>query len=691
MKLVVIGNGMVGQRLLERLVALSAGPREVTVLGEEPRAAYDRVHLTSYFSGKSAQDLSLVDPGFFRKHAITVRLGEAAVRIDRERREVHAHSGTTFAYDHLVLATGSYAFVPPIPGHDRSGCLPYRTIEDLEAIRAASADAKCGVVMGGGLLGLEAAKALKDLGLRTQVIELAPRLMATQLDEPGARVLHARIAQLGVGILTGKRTLAIGDGTSCRHRVSFDDGSELETDLIVFSAGIRPRDELARAAGLAVGERGGIVIDDACRTSDPDIYAIGECALWRGQIFGLVAPGYQMASTAAAQLAGNAAAAFTGSDLSTQLKLLGIDVASIGDAHGRTAGARTCSFVDEPRQVYKKLVISDDGARLLGAILVGEAAEYGTLLQMAQGGVPLPAHPEQLILPALAGAAQATSGLAALPDLAPICSCNAVSKGALCAAVAGGARTLGALKKATNAATSCGGCAPLVTQILQAELARRGVAVDHHLCEHFAYSRQQLFHLVRVGGLRSFDELLARHGHGLGCDICKPAAASIFASCWSGFVLAREQAPLQDSNDYFLANIQKDGSYSIVPRIAGGEITPPQLIAIGQIAQKYRLYTKITGGQRIDLFGAQVQQLPLIWRELIDAGFESGPCLRQGRAHREELCRVDLVSLRRAGQRRTRDRNREPLQGPALAAQTQVRRYRVARANAPRRRARTSG
>ncbi len=625
MKLVVIGNGMVGQRLLELLTASAAPPLEITVLCEEPRAAYDRVHLTSFFSGTGAQDLSLAEPGFYQQRGIRLHLSDKAVQVDRQRRCVHSASGRVLPYDRLVFATGSYAFVPDVPGRERPGCFAYRTIEDLEAIRAAGAGARVGAVLGGGLLGLEAAKAIRDLGLETHVVESAPRLMALQIDDSGGRVLHARIAQLGVGVHTGKHTVEIAAGTSCRHRMRFAGGSELETDLIVFSAGIRPRDELARAAGLASGERGGIVVDDACRTSDPDIYAIGECALWNGRIYGLVAPGYQMAGVVAAQLLGGHGAAFTGADLSTRLKLMGVDVASIGDAHGVTAGARSCSLIDERRQIYRRLVVSDDAQRLLGAMLVGDAQDYGSLLQMVQNALPLPVPPEQLLLPASEAAGrQALPGAVALPDAAQICCCNNVSKGELCAAVAGGATSLGALKQRTRAGTACGGCAPLVTQILKAELARRGVAVNNHLCEHFPYSRQQLHHLVRVGGLRTFGQLLARHGCGLGCDICKPAAASIFASCWNEFVLERDQAPLQDSNDYFLANIQKDGSYSIVPRVAGGEISAQQLIAIGQVAQKYRLYSKITGGQRIDLFGARVHQLPQIWRELVAAGFESG-------------------------------------------------------------------
>jgi nitrite reductase (NADH) large subunit len=624
MRLVVVGNGMVGQRLLEELGS-AIGEFSVTVLCEEPRPAYDRVQLSAYFAGKSAADLSLADPAFFHRAGIDLKLCEKAASIDRERRCVISSAGHRYPYDRLVLATGSYPFVPPIPGSAGPGRHVYRTLEDLDAIRAASAAAASGVVIGGGLLGLEAAKALKDLGLKTHVVEFAPRLMAVQIDHAGGGVLHERIRELGVEIHTGKHTVEIAAGGERAYRLKFGDGSGLETDLVVFSAGIRPRDELARSAGLCVGGRGGIVIDDTCRTSDPDIFAVGECALWNGRLYGLVAPGYKMAAIAAAELTGKRGERFRGADLSTKLKLMGVDVASIGDAHGATPGAKSWFFLDEHRQIYKKLVLNADATRLLGGILVGSAEEYGTLLQMVQNEMPLPDRPEQLVMQKSDyEGAGASNPLDTLPASAPVCSCNGVSKGAICAAVSGGAATLGAIKMQTKAATSCGGCAALVAQILKSELARRGVATNNHLCEHFGYSRQELFHLVRVAKLRTFDEILSRHGWGLGCDVCKPAVASIVASCWNEFVLARDQAPLQDSNDYFLANIQKNGTYSIVPRIPGGEITPQKLLAIGRVAEKYGLYTKITGGQRIDLFGAQVHELPLIWGELIDAGFESG-------------------------------------------------------------------
>ncbi|WP_418648261.1 nitrite reductase large subunit NirB [Thauera butanivorans] len=624
MKIVLVGHGMVGHKFLEALRQLQFPAADVTVLGEEPRTAYDRVHLSDFFAGKTAEDLSLVEPGFFADTGFDLRLNSRAAAIDRRAKTVTTQDGVTLSYDKLVLATGSYPFVPPVKGSDRGQCFVYRTIEDLEAMKEASAISRKGVVVGGGLLGLECAKALRDLGLETHVVEFAPRLMAVQVDDDGGRILRSKIEALGVQVHTERNTLEITDGRQARHRMVFADGSHLETDMIVFSAGIRPRDELARQNALAVGARGGIAIDDQCRTSDPDIYAIGECAAWRDQTFGLVAPGYEMARIAARQLAGEAGAVFAGADMSTKLKLMGVDVASIGDAHGRTPGCRSFRYTDECKQIYKKIVVSADGKHLLGAVLVGNADEYGTLLQMALNGIALPEAPEFLILPAGDGKARPGLGAHELPDSAQICSCNNVSKEQICTAVAEGATSIGEIKACTQAGATCGGCVPLVTQIMKAEMAKLGMAVTDHLCEHFPHSRQELYHLVRVGGIRSFDELLARHGRGLGCDICKPTAASIFASCWNDFVLKGELASLQDSNDYFLGNIQKDGSYSVVPRMPGGEVTPDGLIAVAQVAKKYGLYTKITGGQRVDLFGARVEQLPLIWEELIAAGFESG-------------------------------------------------------------------
>ena len=617
-QVVVVGNGMVGHRFVE--LAAGTPDTEIAVFGEEPRTAYDRVHLSDYFAGASASDLAL---GPLPSN-VAVYIGEQVAAIDRNAKTVQTSAGRCLGYDTLVLATGSYPFVPPIDGRDLPHCHVYRTLEDLDAIRESGAGAEVGVVVGGGLLGLEAANALKNMGLATHVVEFAPALMGTQLDDGGAAMLRGMVEDLGVVVHTGKNTLRIVAGESARYRMEFADGEALETDLVVFSAGIRPRDELARGCGLTVGERGGVAVDEHCRTSDPNVLAVGECALYDGRIFGLVAPGYEMAKAAAGTLAGNADAAFRGADMSTQLKLLGVDVASIGDAHGRTRGAQAYTYIDERERVYKRIVVNKTGKKLLGAVLVGDAADYGMLLQTMRSELTLPKHPDALILPQREGGGMPAGAAGALPDGAQICSCHDVAKGAIVAAVAAGCTTLGAVRECTKASTGCGGCAPLVTQVLNAELEKQGVEVCTDLCEHFPHTRQELYHLVRVERITTFEALVAKHGRGRGCDICKPAVASILASCWNDHVLKSPNAPLQDTNDHFLANMQKNGTYSVVPRVAAGEITPEKLIALGQVAKKYDLYTKITGGQRIDLFGAQVHELPLIWRELIDAGFETG-------------------------------------------------------------------
>ncbi|WP_217431192.1 MULTISPECIES: nitrite reductase large subunit NirB [Acinetobacter] len=626
MKLVMIGHGMVGHKFIESVLEHAGDEVEITILAEEPRLAYDRVHLTEYFTGKSAKDLTLCRADFADAYGIDLRLSTKATEIDTVNKLVTTNHGDVISYDKLILATGSYAFVPPIPGNDRQNCFVYRTIEDLDAIRAASLNAKSGVVIGGGLLGLEAAKALRDLDLETHVVEFAPRLMAVQIDDLGGKVLRSKIENLGVKVHTQKATSSIEDGVNTTHVMKFSDGSELETDIILFSAGIRPRDELARQSGLAIGERGGIVINDYCQTSNPDIYAIGECALWQNKIYGLVAPGYDMARIAAKHVLEQTSTEFAGADMSTKLKLMGVDVASVGDAHAMTPNSLSYFFADEDAMIYKKIVVNAEKTKLLGAVLVGCAKEYNDLLQMMLNGLEIPENPESLIMPGYAqsGAKTGGSGVDLLPDSATICSCNNVSKADICSAIQEGSTSLGALKKCTKAATACGGCAPLVTQVLKSELQRQGVTVNNHLCEHFAYSRQELYHLVRVNEIKTFDDLIQQHGHGLGCDICKPTVANILASCWNDFVLKPSHAGLQDSNDYYLGNIQKDGTYSVVPRMAGGEVTPDGLIAVGQIAKEYGLYTKLTGGQRVDMFGAQLHQLPEIWEKLINAGFESG-------------------------------------------------------------------
>ncbi len=620
-KIVVVGNGMVGHHFVATLLKRNLH-LDITVIGAEPRPAYDRVHLSEFFAGKKPEELALTSRAFYETNGVAAHFGDPVARILRDEKVVVCKGGRRFAYDKLVLATGSYPFVPPIPGSGHPRCLTYRTIDDLGAIRHAARDSRVGVVVGGGLLGLECANALRNLGLETHVVEFAPGLMGVQLDEAGSRMLRRKVEALGVRVHTSTATQAIVEGESCKLRMNFADEAHLETDMIVFSAGIRPYDQLARESELAIGARGGIAVDYHCRTSDSDIFAIGECASFGDFIYGLVAPGYRMAEVVASQFSDDKAV-FQGADMSTKLKLLGVDVGSIGDAHGKTEGSLSWVYCDERAEVYKRITVSGDGKTLLGAVLVGDCGDYDSLLQYYLNGIELPDQPQSLILPASAGGAPAL-GPAALPPGATICSCHNVSKGDVIAAIDAGHCTLGDVKSCTAASTGCGGCGALLKSLVDHELESRGVTVDRSLCEHFPFTRQEIFHLCKVENLRSFDELRDRHGKGRGCDICKPAVASILASLWNDYVLKEQHAGLQDTNDRFLANMQKDGTYSVVPRIPGGEITPQKLMVLGQVGAKYNLYTKITGGQRVDLFGARMSDLPAIWKELVDAGFETG-------------------------------------------------------------------
>jgi len=620
---VVVGNGMVGHRFCEKLAEFdTAGAYQIVTFCEEPRAAYDRVGLTTFFAHRDAEKLMLARREWYHEQGIDLHLGDRASTIDRKRRLVRSERGVEIRYDKIVLATGSYPFVPPIPGIDKQGVFVYRTIEDLERIIEFAQSSRRCAVLGGGLLGLEAARAAHELGLETHVIEFNPRLMPRQIDEAGSKALVQRIEAMGVRVHLGKSSQEVhGDGSV--ERLEFTDGTSLELDMIIVSAGIRPRDELAKDWGLTLGQRGGIAVDDRLQTSDPNIFAIGECAAHRGMIYGLVAPGYEMAEVVAANFAGQERH-FAGADLSTKLKLMGCDVASFGDYEAPPERATPLVFEDPFNGVYKKLLFNSDGTRLLGGILVGDASSYGICSMLAKGGLPLPCRPHELLLGSSSGAAPLAAPTA-MPDEAQICSCNNVSKGAITAAIREqNLELLADVKQCTRAGTGCGGCLPLVTDLFHAELKRAGKAISHHLCEHFAFSRTELFAAIKIKQLKTFDAVLAACGRGHGCETCKPAVASILASLWNEGILEPQHQTLQDTNDRFLANLQRGGSYSVVPRVPGGEITPDKLIVLGEVAKAYGLYTKITGGQRVDLFGAQVQDLPEIWEKLVDAGFESG-------------------------------------------------------------------
>jgi nitrite reductase (NADH) large subunit len=635
-RLVVVGHGPAGHRLVEALRERDTGGSwQVTILGEEPRAAYDRVALTSYLTEDAELAYPAHDPD------VTLRSGDPVVSIDRAGRTVTTRAGRVVPYDTLVLATGSVPFVPPVDGRDLPGVFVYRTIDDLDELRAycaarvarAAADGRsaAGAVVGGGLLGLEAARAVQGLGLDTHVIEVAPWLMPRQLDEGGGAMLRRHIEGLGLRVHAGTPMAGLAARGGAVGEVLLTDDTRIDVDVVVFSAGVRPRDQLARESGLAVGERGGIVVDETCRTEDPAIFAIGECALVNGQVYGLVGPCFSMAEVVADQLLAQAGgpgqpastATFPGADLSTKLKLMGVDVASFGTPFaGRDnagdGGALDVTYTDPVAGIYKKLVVSDDAQTLLGGVLVGDAEAYPTL--RAYVGQRLPGTPEQ----ALFGGTESAAG--DLPGATTICSCNNVSADAIrCAIRDDDLRDVPSIKGCTNAGTGCGSCVPLLKKLLDAELTAAGIEVSKAICEHFDYSRAELFDIVAVRGITTFTQLIAEHGRGRGCDICKPAVASILASLGHGnHILDGEQAALQDTNDHFLANMQKYGTYSIVPRVPGGEITPEKLIVIGEVAREFGLYTKITGAQRIDMFGARVEQLPKIWKRLVDAGFESG-------------------------------------------------------------------
>ncbi len=617
-RIIVIGNGMVGYKFCEKLIDQDPDRQfAITVFGEEPRPAYDRVNLSKYFAGSTVDDLTMATREWYADHDIELFTGERVEIIDVDNKEIESVTGRRMGYDKLVIATGSSAFVPPIPGVDKKGVFVYRTIEDLDQIIEHGRKVKTAAVVGGGLLGLEAAKALLDLNLKTNVIEYNPRLMPRQVDQAGSDVLQQKIEELGISVLLQKRTDAVlGNGSV--EGVAFADGSQLDVEMIVVSAGIRPRDEIARKNNIAVGERGGILVDSHLQTSAPDVYAIGECVVFNNMVYGLIAPGYQMADVVVDNLLGGDKE-FQGADMSTKLKLLGVDVGSFGDPFAEGDHIDAVSIRNTVKQTYKKIVVDRETNCLIGGILVGDTSDYGTLLQYTQNQMSLPECLEHLVTPPASGAA---SSATELPDTASICTCENVTKRQIIDAFEDGQTTVDQIKSCTKAGTGCGGCVPLVTDILNAQIKKSGGEVKTALCACFDHSRVELAERMRTEKVKTYWEALGRFGHGGGCEICKPAVASILASYQNDFILNHQN--IQDTNDQFLANIQKNGSYSVVPRVPGGEIRPEQLIAIGQVAKDFDLYTKITGGQRIDLFGARVEQLPLIWQRLRDVGLESG-------------------------------------------------------------------
>lgn len=627
--IIVVGNGMVGYKFCEKLIARSEAKNyRILVFGEEIRPAYDRVHLSEYFENGDASSLELSPRDWYENNGIELITNERVVGIEREIKQIVTENIGSYQYDYLVLATGSAPFVPPINGVDKKGVFVYRTIEDLDGMLAYAATIKKGTekpkaaVLGGGLLGLEAGKAVMDMGLEAHIIEFAPKLMPRQLDHRSSNVLQHKLESMGIKIHLNKATRKI-QGNGVITGMDFSDESDLDVDMLVISAGIRPRDELAKSCGLLIGERGGVLVDNSMKTSDPNILAIGEVALLNGMIYGLVAPGYDMAGVAVEQILGSIDSKMESHiDMSTKLKLIGVDVASFGEPFMPASKGHSIVFENKTKGLYKRINVSHDGKVLLGGILVGDASDYNMLHQIYLNGLPLPENVEELILGSREGGKTAM-GVLQLPDTAQVCSCENVSKGAICTSLKEGVcADLKGVISHTKATTGCGGCKPMVVDLVNESLKAMGQSVKEVICEHFQLSRQDLFHIIKIKKLHSFEEVIGSCGKGEGCETCKPLVASIFASLYND--TANEEYVIQDTNDRFLANIQRNGTYSVVPRIPGGEITPEKLMVIGAVGKKYKLYTKITGGQRIDLFGASLNDLPAIWKELIDAGFESG-------------------------------------------------------------------
>ncbi|MGO2112778.1 MAG: nitrite reductase large subunit NirB [Pseudoclavibacter sp.] len=621
---VIVGGGPAAHRLVEALAdrgALGVSVA-VTVLTEEIHAPYDRVQLSKRFDGRV--DLALADEAFWSRPGVELRTNSRVAAIYPDTHMLRLASGDVLAYDELVMATGSDATRPAIDHAEVAHVM--RTLDDVDglveavaALRERLRRAPVVAVVGGGLLGLEAAGGVAELGASATIVHSRAWLMSSQVDEGAGRALNTLIHGKGIHLELGVRPTGLVRAPSgATIGLSLTDGRTISADLVVFSIGITPRDELARDADIRLAPRGGIAIDEACASSASNVWAIGEVAAFDGRTVGLVAPANAMAEVVADRLLGGEAT-FEAFDAATSLKLAGVDVANFGAVTAVPDEAIEVVFADPIGGIYQKLVVGGDARTLLGGVFVGNAEPYSRLRPML--GRQLPDSPG-VFLDAGGGA----DGVELeVPDDTLVCSCKSVTAGAIRQQVRGGCVDLGELKSCTGAGTQCGSCVGLVKNLLDRELEASGIEVSKALCEHVELSRAELFESVRVLGLQTVGEVQGRFvDGGIGCDICKPVVASIIATQTNGYILDADAAAMQDTNDRALANMQKDGTYSVVPRIPGGEITPDKLAVIAEVAKDYGLYTKITGGQRIDLFGARLEQLPSIWMRLIDAGMESG-------------------------------------------------------------------
>ncbi|HEX6997683.1 MAG TPA: nitrite reductase large subunit NirB [Gammaproteobacteria bacterium] len=625
-KLVVVGNGMAGMRTVEELLALAPDRYDITVYGAEPYGNYNRILLSPLLAAeKTVDDIMLNRPEWYAERGIALHAGDPVVRIDRARRRVIARSGRESPYDRLLLATGSNPIVLPVPGADLPGVVSYRDIADVDRMIEAARPGRRAVVIGGGLLGLEAAYGLQKRGMRVTVVHLLDRLMERQLDAAAATLLERSLRERGLHFRMPARTAAIkGDGRV--QAVAFEDGTEIAADLIVMAVGIRPNVALARASGLACDR--GVLVDDTMLTYDPKIYAVGECVQHRGKCYGLVAPLFEQAKVAANHLAEFGIGRYVGSQVSTKLKVTGIDLFSAGDFEGGE-GAEEIVFKDASRGVYKKLVIRDD--RVRGAVLYGDTVDGPWYFQLLRDGVPVADMRENLLFGQAHLGDSGTAGANAatlLPDNAEICGCNGVCKGTIVKAITTKKLfTLDEVRAHTKASSSCGSCTALVEQLLANTLGGdySQPSAKKPLCPCTIHTHEEVREAIARYELKSIPDAMAflEWKTPDGCHKCRPALNFYLLCAWPGEY--RDDKQSRFINERAHGNIQRDGTYSVVPRIWGGVTSPRELRAIAEVAEKYRVPTvKITGGQRIDLLGVKKEDLPAMWRDLSAAGFVSG-------------------------------------------------------------------
>jgi nitrite reductase (NADH) large subunit len=629
-RLVVIGNGMAPGRMLEHLFELTPGAFDVTIFNAEPRVNYNRLMLSPVLSGeKSYEDIITHDDAWYATHGVTLHKGKKITRINREAKEVAAADGTVASYDHLVIATGSDPFIIPIPGHRLPGVVTYRDLDDVEKMLAASRGGGHAVVIGGGLLGLEAAAGLHARGMDVTVLHLMPTLMERQLDPAAAHLLQAAIEKRGIKVRIKANTHAIlGDDKVTA--VKLDDGTELPADIVVMAVGIRPSTALAKEAGLDVNR--GILVNDQLVTSDPSIFALGECAEHRAAVYGLVAPLYEMARTIAEALSGREAL-YAGSVTSTKLKVTGIDLYSGGD-FADANDREEVVLRDAARGIYKRLVIKDN--RIIGIVMYGDTSDGPWFFDKLKKGEDISEQREMLIFgQAYAGGTplDPTAAVAALPPDAEICGCNGICKGKITdAIVAKNLTSIDEVRSHTKASASCGSCTGLVEKLLVLSLGDRYQPnAVQPMCPCTDLGHADVRRLIVADNLKTIPDLMQKlqWKTSCGCAKCRPALNYYMIATWPGEY--EDDSQSRFINERVHANIQKDGTYSVVPRMWGGVTSAKELRAIADVADKFNIPTvKVTGGQRIDLLGVKKEDLPAVWSDLNDAGMVSGAAYAKG-------------------------------------------------------------